>query len=217
MRKEAFLKELEKRLSVLDEKEREDMLSEYAQHIDWKMQGGMSEEEAIDDFGEIGSLAEELLEAYHIDPAYAEKEKKNRMEHIGKTAGTMLSQSKKSASGVKRWFASLRRRIRRKWEVQKEKRRRRKEERMGKGGWLSMAVYYMEELFYFCLKAWLLVFVLLPLGLLGIGSIVAFGLLLVLLVQGYPLIGATLAVCGLCLCLTSAIAFLMTFFVAAEE
>ena len=46
MNKKEFLNVMEKRLSVLEAQEREDMLSEYAQHIELKMESGMSEQEA---------------------------------------------------------------------------------------------------------------------------------------------------------------------------
>ena len=63
MNKEGFLKELESHLRVLDDKEQQDILDEYAQHIDLKMKSGLSEEEAIRDFGNIGELAADILEA----------------------------------------------------------------------------------------------------------------------------------------------------------
>ena len=46
MSKEAFLTELAGHLKVLEEREQQDILDEYAQHIDMKIQNGMSEEEA---------------------------------------------------------------------------------------------------------------------------------------------------------------------------
>ena len=60
MNKEGFLKELESHLRVLDDKEQQDILDEYAQHIDLKMKSGLSEEEAIRDFGNIGELAADI-------------------------------------------------------------------------------------------------------------------------------------------------------------
>ena len=47
MTKREFLKELEDRLQMLDEKERKDMIEEYSQHISMCMKSGMKEEEAI--------------------------------------------------------------------------------------------------------------------------------------------------------------------------
>ncbi len=75
MNKEGFLKELESHLRVLDDKEQQDILDEYAQHIDLKMKSGLSEEEAIRDFGNIGELAADILEAYHVDPRFEERRK----------------------------------------------------------------------------------------------------------------------------------------------
>ena len=70
MDKTGFLKELKRYLVVLNEGEQKDILDEYAQHIDMKMERGMSESEAIRDFGDIEELASEILEAYHVNPQY---------------------------------------------------------------------------------------------------------------------------------------------------
>ena len=51
MNKTEFLQELEKRLHVLNEQERKDVLEEYAQHINLKIESGLSEEEAVRVFG----------------------------------------------------------------------------------------------------------------------------------------------------------------------
>lgn len=73
MNKEKFLIELRKYLSILENQEQEDILAEYAQHIDMKMQKGLSEEEAIRDFGSMEELASEILEAYHVKPEFRRK------------------------------------------------------------------------------------------------------------------------------------------------
>lgn len=70
MNKTEFLDELKNCLAVLEEKEQRDILEEYTQHIDMKMERGLSEEEAIGDFGDLGQLAAEILEAYHVNPDY---------------------------------------------------------------------------------------------------------------------------------------------------
>lgn len=70
MDKTGFLKELKRYLVVLNEGEQKDILDEYSQHIDMKMERGMSESEAIRDFGDIEELASEILEAYHVNPQY---------------------------------------------------------------------------------------------------------------------------------------------------
>ena len=81
MTKKEFLKELEDRLQMLDEKERKDMIEEYSQHISMRMENGMKEEEAIEDFGDMDDLIAEILEAYHLDPEYEVKSR----ERSGKT------------------------------------------------------------------------------------------------------------------------------------
>lgn len=70
MNKQEFLEVLKVQLQVLDEKEQKDILDEYALHIDMKVEGGLSEEEAIQDFGTIQELAGDILEAYHVNPQY---------------------------------------------------------------------------------------------------------------------------------------------------
>ena len=69
--KESFLKELQNGLAVLAESEQQDILAEYAQHIDMRIAGGLTEEEAIQDFGDIHQLTAEILAAYHVNPAYS--------------------------------------------------------------------------------------------------------------------------------------------------
>ena len=80
MSKEAFLTELAGHLKVLEEREQQDILDEYAQHIDMKIQNGMSEEEAIGDFGPVKELAAEILEAYHVNPEYGDSSRRVRMD-----------------------------------------------------------------------------------------------------------------------------------------
>lgn len=67
MKKDEFLSLLEKRLQILNEKERQDILDEYRTHIEMKMQEGKSEEEAIQDFGDIDELIDDILDAYKIN------------------------------------------------------------------------------------------------------------------------------------------------------
>lgn len=80
MSKEAFLTELAGHLKVLEEREQQDILDEYAQHIDMKIQNGMSEEEAIRDFGPVKELAAEILEAYHVNPEYGDSSRRGKMD-----------------------------------------------------------------------------------------------------------------------------------------
>lgn len=66
MKKQEFLEELKQYLHVLEDGEQEDILQEYEQHIEMKINKGLSEEEAIRDFGPVRELAGEILEAYHV-------------------------------------------------------------------------------------------------------------------------------------------------------
>lgn len=77
--KDSFLKELQSRLSVLEEAEQQDILAEYAQHIDLRVAGGLTEEEAVQDFGDIDQLAAEILSAYHVKATYQEPKEKKRL------------------------------------------------------------------------------------------------------------------------------------------
>ena len=67
MTREEFFAKLDARLSVLNESERRDIIEEYQSHIEFKIQDGKTEAQAISDFGDIDALADEILEAYHID------------------------------------------------------------------------------------------------------------------------------------------------------
>lgn len=76
MKKQEFLDELKRHLKVLQDEEQEDIIDEYSQHIEMKIANGLSEEEAIKDFGPIHALAGEILEAYHVKPEYEQENQK---------------------------------------------------------------------------------------------------------------------------------------------
>lgn len=89
MKKEAFLEELKKNLSVLEEKEIQDIIEEYEQHIDMKMERGLSEEAAIADFGDLKELSAGILEAYHVKADYQQEKKHldfEKMKEEGRNA-----------------------------------------------------------------------------------------------------------------------------------
>ena len=70
MDKKTFLEELRSSLSVLQETELNDIMDEYEQHIDMKVKSGLTEEEAIAEFGNRKELTAEILEAYHVRADY---------------------------------------------------------------------------------------------------------------------------------------------------
>ncbi|MDD2181684.1 MAG: hypothetical protein PHW32_04885 [Bacilli bacterium] len=74
MTKKQFLSELEIRLSVLNDVEKQDIINEYKDIIEEKIRNGKTIKEAIADFGDIDELTEEILKAYKINPNYNKKE-----------------------------------------------------------------------------------------------------------------------------------------------
>ena len=221
MNKKEFLDVMEKRLSMLEAQEREDMLSEYAQHIELKMQSGMSEKEAIDDFGDIDSLIAEILEAYHIDPSYGGKAKKSAAEGIDKKASGVINRSKQSFSNfMEQQKEKQEQRMEQKREEDKDRppRWKRKEGsgfEKGEGRKmvetaLQKILFVLKVAFVFCVKA-CLVLVMLPAAVLTLFSLFGFGTLVVLLMQGYPLAGVTLVMLGCILGFGAVTLFVLTF------
>ena len=74
MNKEEFLKKLKRELSILNDKEKEDIIGEYKDTIEEKVKHGQSEEDAVKDFGDLDELVSEILAAYKINPKYNHKE-----------------------------------------------------------------------------------------------------------------------------------------------
>lgn len=106
MDKKTFIRELRQALSVLQEDELNDIVSEYEQHIDMKMKNGLTEDDAIADFGSLTELTADILEAYHVRSDYAGetgKEKKTFSEKESRKAGRLLRQTGgglKAAGGI---------------------------------------------------------------------------------------------------------------------
>ena len=67
MLKSEFLDLLNQKLSLINDKEREDIILEYGTYIDDKIANGVSEEEAVAGFGDVDELAKEILSAYKIN------------------------------------------------------------------------------------------------------------------------------------------------------
>lgn len=85
MNKNEFIDFVESRLSVLNKEERDDIISEYVQHINNKLSEGMSEKEAVETLGDPEDLVREILSAYNVDPDY-DKENYNERESEVKEA-----------------------------------------------------------------------------------------------------------------------------------
>ena len=209
MNKEGFLKELRDHLRVLDEREQEDIIDEYAQHIDLKMKSGLSEEEAISDFGNIAELAAEILEAYHVDPKF---EKKTKGIVIRTPDMEKVSEgSRKLAGKAAAFFGKILEKIRKmkdtiagKWRAFSGKSKQRTEGSEEKEGRQEKKSLWRKSteipvwstsrrlLHNCCVLIWNLSWILVTCFLLGMAavSLFAFGALLTLVFSGYPLLGA---------------------------
>lgn len=77
MTKDEFLRILDRKLQVINERERRDIIDEYRTHIEMKVQEGKTEAEAIEDFGDIDELVNEILDAYKINT----KQVNNSFDH----------------------------------------------------------------------------------------------------------------------------------------
>ncbi|MDD3341625.1 MAG: hypothetical protein PHN72_05520 [Bacilli bacterium] len=80
MTKKVFIEKLTKRLSILTEEEKEDILNEYKVILDDKIKNGQTEAEAIADFGNFDEFVDEILSAYKINPKEAKKENTSTKE-----------------------------------------------------------------------------------------------------------------------------------------
>ena len=227
MRKEEFLKTLRKNLSVLEEREIQDIVEEYEQHIDMKMKEGLSEEAAIKDFGDLKELTNGILEAYHVKADYnterknidfdkVKEESKRATEKatsaIGKGAESVgkwgISQTKKLWNFIKRPFNRL------KAAMQAGAKKEQGTGILGKMRFLMRSL--LEWMWKFAkwsvriiwILFWMCFAVFLGLGMLG--CIFAFGILIVLLVMGYPVAGVTMIVIGCGLSISAVMLFCIT-------
>ncbi|MEG0238574.1 DUF1700 domain-containing protein [Anaerorhabdus sp.] len=66
MNKQEFLAKLKQKLDLLTDAEVKDILDEYSDTIDQKIQEGKTEEQAVNDFGDIDELVSEIYDAYKI-------------------------------------------------------------------------------------------------------------------------------------------------------
>ncbi len=281
MDKKTFLLNLRQSLSVLKEEELQDIVSEYEQHIDMKVENGLTEEEAIADFGSMTELTAEILEAYHVRADYAESVSGRRMkadrgfgnislqsssnlegksrisEAAGKVKGAVARWGKLLGAGfsavgtiIKRGFIWGKRQISRPFlwilgmlrrgeesgepggageGIKRVKQSRRKKEQMrrnfmerrgygeGQHGVMYMIGEGISGIFHGCINVarWCIHLTWnmccagasLMVGFFGLFCLYGLGVLLVLLVQGYPLWGITLGCLGLVLCMFSLAGF----------
>ena len=100
MNKREFIKELETRLSILEEKEIKDIINEYKDIIEAKVKDGTSELDAVLEFGSIDELCSEVLKAYKINPKFAEEKKKDPVKSFEGWVKNAASEMSKFARGI---------------------------------------------------------------------------------------------------------------------
>lgn len=233
MRKEEFLKQLQERIRILQPSEQQDILDEYAQHIQMRMEGGLSEEEAIRDFGSLDDLTAQILEAYHISPDWQERVKvpaPTVKDAMAAGAG-WLEQFRQKCRAA---WASFRAWLSEKWNRAKNALHREKrpaqpepeEEKPSRGFWAWVSAgnrkfwHLVGDLFAWCIRtakvlcrwAWnaVLLCAAIPVVCVAGFFLVGAGTLAVLLVQGYPVMGLLLGCVGAVLCGFGLLVFALT-------
>ena len=214
MNKSEFLSELEKRIRVLDKSEIKDILAEYSQHIDMEISNGQTEEDAIKSFGSIEELTAEILVAYHVNPEYeydAEiseiidsdntEKKNNKKEHFSK-----------AKESLKEWKKKLHDKRLAKKAIKAEQKALKKEKskdefgefiEKGKNNGKAVGRSVGNGVKTLTSKIWTLckwIFVILciiPDAALAVISIFGIGIFVVLMFQGYPVIGVLIALIGM--------------------
>ena len=105
MTKKEFLEKLDKELSILNDKERKDIIEEYKDTIEEKIKHGQNEEEAVKDFGDIEDLVSDILDAYKINPEYKDtnfdKFTQKGEALIKKGAGKLADMTREFANTIK--------------------------------------------------------------------------------------------------------------------
>ena len=213
MLKKEFLKELEDRLQMLNEKERKDMIEEYSQHISMRMESGMKEEEAIDDFGNIDDLIAEILDAYHLDPEYEVKNK-------GRNGKTGVADLLPKDFFEKRKKKSKERDLKKNKRVETMERFKKNrgetieniadKARKTSGSAISWSWDKAKKIFLIFVKV-VLICLVVPAAFFDVAGLVGLGTLSVMAFQGYPVIGCVIVALGAALSMTAYILFLFSY------
>lgn len=205
MNKIEFMKKLAGLLAVLQEDEIRDILSEYEQHIDMKMESGLSEQEAIEDFGSVEELAADILAAYHVRTDCHKEPAKSREVIEKVTNGSKKACSsaggflKRIGSSISDFFKKCYRKgkewckkpflwIQGIWNRDGQKERKEKSlYREGRG--------IIGRLVHFCARCCFAILFFFT-GLITIFTLFGVGLLAVLALLGYPVLGILLTAIG---------------------
>lgn len=217
MSKQDFLQKLQKELAILEKSEIEDIIEEYEQHIDLKMKDGMSEEDAIKDFGDFNELIAGILEAYHVNANYANNKKTVDFEKVKETGKQMTGAAISGLEhGTKKVFGSLKSAVHTPYQQMKKEfanrpKKSKNETIVGKitdfikrsltncgilvrWMWNTMISCFRFVIrsmwFCFCAGCGLFSLFLEVMGIFGLGFC------FVVLVKGYPLLGITIGLLG---------------------
>lgn len=206
-------KEWEDRLQMLNEKERKDMIEEYSQHISMRMESGMKEEEAIDDFGNIDDLIAEILDAYHLDPEYEVKNK-------GRNGKTGVADLLPKDFFEKRKKKSKERDLKKNKRVETMERFKKNrgetieniadKARKTSGSAISWSWDKAKKIFLIFVKV-VLICLVVPAAFFDVAGLVGLGTLSVMAFQGYPVIGCVIVALGAVLSMTAYILFLFSY------
>lgn len=108
MTKRKFLKLLEQKLSILNDAERNDIISEYSDIIDEKVKHGKTEKEATNDFGDIDELVSNILESYKINPNYTKQAASDTKKIMNAFEETVHNFYETFSKGVKNTYSNFR-------------------------------------------------------------------------------------------------------------
>ena len=99
MTKNEFLIQLRSKLDILRDDEIDDIINEYSDCIDEKISEGISEENAVLDFGDIDEFAKEILSAYKVKSNYKEPES-NTSSKFGDVIDDIVELVKKAIESI---------------------------------------------------------------------------------------------------------------------
>ncbi len=256
MKREEFFNALNGRLEMIEKKELEDILEEYRQHIDLKMQSGVSEEEAIKDFGDVNTLADEILESYHIRLDYDKGSKKIgkqsyfkiAKQQMGKFYVSFLGALSNACASVKgffksisAWLSNFKNKVETKAKnsqeinSDREENAGKKEEGRNKvkslqaetkciykgtGRRISALIIDLKRFFLYLTRLFANIFIVCTGTFVGVFSAIAlfcFGFLTIMLAEGYPVWGISIAALGGSLSLLSLTALIFSFMQTDKE
>ncbi len=205
MNKGEFIEQLKQSIGILDDQEQQYFVEEYTQHIEMKMSQGMSEEEAVKAMGSIEELSKEILASYHVKTDLNEQTAMKKsggnkffamIKHqADKIYGKIAESGRKMSAGLKNLF-------KKKTSKPESGKSDNQAIRIGISKCMSFIGRMINKCFYIVLWCLLLMWncFLIGCGLFGVFilacAIFAIGVLLVMVVQGYPLIGTMIATLG---------------------